>query len=90
MGTSYYNQGVSAREAGNDEAASKAFQGAVDSMKGLLALQPNSLDGHDILSDAYTGLAGIETDEAERETLLTKADEHRRKRLDLIKTGEGT
>ena len=89
LGTSYYNKGLSDRDAEDVEAASTAFHGAVDSMDKLLALQPNSIDGHDILSDAYFGLDSIETDEAKKEEFAAKGQEHQRKKLDLIKTGEG-
>lgn len=89
LGTNYYNKGLSVREAGDAEAASTALHGAVDSMNRLLALQPNSIDGHDILSDAYFGLAGIETDEAKKQEFAAKGEEHRKKRLDLITSGEG-
>ena len=89
LGINYYNKGLSDRDAGEVEAASMAFQGAVDSMIDLLALQPNSIDGHDILSDAYFGLDSIETDEAKKAEFAAKGQEHQRKKLDLIKTGEG-
>lgn len=89
LGINYYNKGLSAREAEDDEAASTAFHGAVDSMNRLLPLQPNSIDGHDILSDAYFGLANIETDEAKKQEFAAKGEEHRKKKLDLIKSGEG-
>ena len=89
LGTNYYNKGLSVREAGDVEAASTALHGAVDSMNRLLALQPNSIDGHDILSDAYFGLASIETDEAKKQEFAAKGEENRKKRLDLITSGEG-
>ncbi|MCY3772316.1 MAG: tetratricopeptide repeat protein [Gemmatimonadetes bacterium] len=84
LGTTYYNKGLSHRDAEEVEAASTAFQGAVDSMNKLLALQPNSIDGHDILSDAYFGLDSIETDEAKKAEYAAKGQEHQRKKLDLI------
>lgn len=89
LGINYYNKGLSDRDAGDVEAATKAFNGAVESMNKLLALQPNSIDGHDILSDAYFGLDSIETDEARKQEFAAKGQEHQRKKLDLIKTGEG-
>ena len=89
LGINHYNLGVSAREAGDVEAASTALHSAVETMNKLLALQPNSIDGHDILSDSYFGLAGIETDEAKKQEFTAKGEEHQRKKLDLIKTGEG-
>ncbi len=89
LGTSYYNKGLSVREAGDVEAASMAFQGAVDSMKKLLALEPKSIDGHDILSDAYFGLVSVETDEAKKEELSTKGSAHQKTKLKLITSGEG-
>ncbi len=89
LGINYYNKGLSDRDAGDVEAATKAFNGAVESMNKLLALQPNSIDGHDILSDAYFGLDSIETDEARKQELAAKGQEHQRKKLDLIKTGDG-
>ena len=89
LGINHYNLGVSAREAGDVEAASTALSSAVDSMNKLLVLQSNSIDGHDILSDAYYGLAGIETDEAKKQEFAAKGAEHQQKKMDLIKSGEG-
>ena len=89
LGTNYYNKGLSDKEAGDVEAASTAFHGALDSMNRLLALQPNNIDGHDILSDAYFGLSSVETDEAKKQEFAAKGEEHRKKRLDLITSGEG-
>lgn len=89
LGTNYYNKGLTVRDAGDVEAASAAFHGAVDSMNKLLALESNSIDGHDILSDAYFGLASVETDEAKKQEYNTKGQEHQKKKLDLITSGEG-
>ena len=89
LGTNYYNKGLSDRDAGAVEAASMALHGAVDSANRLLALQPNNIDGHDILSDAYFGLSSVETDETKKQEFADKGEEHRKKRLDLITSGEG-
>ncbi len=89
IGATYYNKGLAAREAGDDETAGKAFQGAVDTIRKLLDLQPKSIDGHDIISDAYFGLAGVETDEAKKEEFSTRGGEHQKKKLELITSGEG-
>ena len=89
LGTMYYNKGITQRDAGDAETASTALHGAVDSMNKLLALEPNSIDGHDILSDAYFGLASVETDEARKQEFNTKGQEHQKKKLDLITSGEG-
>ena len=89
IGATYYNKGLAAREAGDVEAAAKAFQGAVDTIKKLLELQPKSIDGHDIISDAYFGLAGVETDEAKKEEFSTRGGEHQKTKLELITSGEG-
>ncbi len=89
LGTTYYNKGLSVRDAGDVDAASMAFHGAVGSMDKLLVLQPNNIDGHDIISDAYFGLVTTETDEAKKQEYSTKGEEHRQKKLDLITSGEG-
>lgn len=89
LGTSYYNKGITQRDAGDVETASAALHSAVDSMDKLLALEPNSIDGHDILSDAYFGLASVETDEARKQEFAAKGQKHQRKKLDLITSGEG-
>ena len=89
LGTYYYNKGLSDRDAGNVEAASAAFNGAVESMNKLLALEPNSIEGHDILGDTYVGLASIETDDARKMELFTKGDELQKKKMELITSGAG-
>ncbi|MCY3712410.1 MAG: tetratricopeptide repeat protein [Gemmatimonadetes bacterium] len=89
LGTNYYNKGLSDRDAGNVEAASAAFNGAVESMNKLLVLEPKSIEAHDILGDAYVGLASIETDEARKMELFTKGEEHQKTKMDLITSGEG-
>ncbi len=89
LGTNYYNKGLSVRDAGDAESALTAFQGAVDSMDKLLALEPKSIEGHDILSDAYIGLASIQTDEEQKRAFFTKGEEHQKKKMDLITSGEG-
>ena len=89
LGTFYYNKGVTVKDAGDVDAATKAFHSAVDRMNKLLVLQPKNIDGHDILSDAYFGLVSIETDEAKKLEFSTKGQEHQKKKLDLITSGEG-
>lgn len=89
LGTNYYNKGLSDRDAGNVDAASAAFNGAVGSMNKLLVLEPNSIEAHDILGDAYVGLASIETDDARKMELFTKGDELQKKKMELITSGEG-
>ena len=77
------------REAGNIGAASIAFHSAIESMDKLLVLQPKSIDGNDILSDAYFGLGSIETDEGRKQEFSDKGQEYQKKKLDLITSGEG-
>ena len=89
LGTNYYNNGLSNRDAENVDAASAAFQGAIDSMNKLLVLEPKSIEAHDILGDAYVGLASIETDDARKMELFTKGEEHQKTKMDLITSGEG-
>lgn len=89
LGTNYYNKGLADRDAGDVEAASASFNGAVESMNKLLVLEPNSIEAHDILSDTYIGLASIETDEARKMELFTTGDEHQKKKMELITSGEG-
>lgn len=89
LGTNYYNKGLSDRDGGNVEAASAAFNGAVESMNKLLVLEPKSIEAHDILGDAYVGLASIETDEARKMELFTKGEGHQKTKMDLITSGEG-
>ena len=89
LGTYYYNKALSDRDSGNAEAALAAFQGSVDSMNKLLAIQPNSIEAYDVLGDAYVGLASIESDEAKKMELFTKGEEYQKKKLDLITSGEG-
>ena len=89
LGTNYYNKGLADRDAGNVEASSAAFNGAVESMNKLLVLEPQSIEAHDILGDAYVGLASIETDEARKMELFTTGEEHQKKKMDLITSGEG-
>lgn len=89
LGTNYYNKGLSDRDSGNVEASSVAFQGAIDSMNKLLALEPKSIEAHDILGDAYVGLASIETDEARKMELFTKGEALQKTKMDLINSGEG-
>ena len=89
LGINYYNKGLSDRDAGNVEAASAAFNGAVESMNKLLVLEPKSIEAHDVLGDAYAGLASIETDEARKMELFTKGEEHQKTKMDLITSGEG-
>lgn len=89
LGTNYYNKGLSDRDGGNVEAASAAFNSAVESMNKLLVLEPKSIEAHDILGDAYVGLASIETDDARKMELFTKGDELQKKKMELITSGEG-
>lgn len=89
LGTNYYNKGLSDRDAENVEAASAAFQGAIDSMNKLLELEPKSIEAHDVLGDAYAGLASIEMDEARKMELFTKGDEYQKMKMELITSGEG-
>lgn len=89
LGTNYYNKGLSDRDSGNVEAALPAFQGAVDSMYKLLELQPNSIEAYDVLSDAYAGLASIETDDAKKMELFTRGEDYQKKKLELITSGDG-
>ena len=89
LGTNYYNKGLSDRDAGKVEAASAAFNGAVESMNKLLVLEPKSIEAHDVLGDAYAGLASIETDEARKMELFTKGEEHQKTKMDLITSGGG-
>lgn len=89
LGTNYYNKGLSDRDGGNVEAASAAFNGAVESMNKLLVLEPKSIEAHDILGDAYVGLASVETDDARKMELFTKGDELQKKKMELITSGEG-
>lgn len=89
LGTNYYNKGLADRDAGNVEASLAAFNGAVESMNKLLVLEPQSIEAHDILGDTYVGLASIETDEARKMELFTTGEEHQKKKMDLITSGEG-
>ena len=89
LGTNNYNKGLSDRDDGNVEAASAAFQGAIDSMNKLLVLEPKSIEAHDVLGDAYAGLASIETDEARKMELFTKGDEYQKMKMELITSGSG-
>ena len=89
LGTIYYNKGLAVKDAGDVDAASIAFHSAVDTMNKLLVLQPKSIDGHDILGDAYFGLFSIETDEAKKQEFNTKGQEHQKKKMNLITSGEG-
>ena len=89
LGTNYYNKGLSDRDAGNVEAASAAFNGAIESMNKLIVLEPKSIEAHDILGDAYVGLASIETDDARKMELFTKGDELQKKKMELITSGAG-
>ncbi|MXY98612.1 MAG: hypothetical protein F4Z29_12930 [Gemmatimonadetes bacterium] len=89
LGTNYYNKGLSDRDAENVEAASAAFHGAIDSMSKLLELEPKSIEAHDVLGDAYAGLASIETDEDRKMELFTKGEEHQKTKMELITSGEG-
>ncbi|GEM_PF-1957224 len=89
LGIRYYNKGLAVREAGNIGAASIAFHSAIESMDKLLVLQPKSIDGNDILSDAYFGLGSIETDEGRKQEFSDKGQEYQKKKLDLITSGEG-
>ena len=89
LGTNYYNKGLSDRDGGNVEAASAAFNSAVESMNKLLVLEPKSIEAHDILGDAYVGLASVETDDARKMELFTKGDELQKKKMELITSGEG-
>lgn len=89
LGTNYYNKGLSDRDGGSVEAASAAFNGAVESMNKLLVLEPKSIEAHDILGDSYVGLASIETDEARKMELFTKGEEHQKTKMDLITSGAG-
>lgn len=89
LGATHYNKGLADRDSGNVETAMPAFQGAVDSMNKLLELQPNSIEAYDVLSDAYAGLASIETDEAGKMELFTKSENYQKKKLELITSGEG-
>ena len=89
LGTNYYNKGLSDQDAGNQEAASVAFSGAVESMTRLLVLDPKSIEAHDVLGDAYDGMARIETDEAKKTELSAKGEEHRKTKMDLITSGSG-
>ena len=58
-------------------------------MEKLLLLQPKNIDGTDILSDAYYGLASIETVAAQKEIFSSKGQELQKAKLDLITSGEG-
>ena len=89
LGTHYYNKALSDRDAGNAEVALAAFQGSVDSMNKLLALQPNNIEAYDVLGDAYIGLASIETDEAKKMELFTQGEAYQKKKLELITSGDG-
>ncbi|MYK99889.1 MAG: hypothetical protein F4014_14180 [Gemmatimonadetes bacterium] len=89
LGTNYYNKGLSDRDGGNVEAASAAFNGAIESMNKLLVLEPKSIEAHDVLGDAYVGLASIETDDARKMELFTKGEEHQKTKMDLITSGAG-
>ncbi|MXZ74870.1 MAG: tetratricopeptide repeat protein [Gemmatimonadetes bacterium] len=89
LGTNYYNKGLSDRDAGNVEAASAAFNGAIESMNKLLVLEPKSIEAHDVLGDAYVGLASIETDDARKMELFTKGEEHQKTKMELITSGAG-
>lgn len=89
LGTHYYNKALSDRDAGNAEVALAAFQGSVDSMNKLLALQPNNIEAYDVLGDAYIGLASIETDEAKKMELFTRGEAYQKKKLELITSGDG-
>ena len=89
LGTHYYNKALSDRDAGNADVALAAFQGSVDSMNKLLALQPNNIEAYDVLGDAYIGLASIETDEAKKMELFTQGEAYQKKKLELITSGDG-
>lgn len=89
LGTNYYNKGLSDRDAGNAESALAAFNGAVESMNKLLVLAPKSIEAYEVLADTYIGLASIETDEARKMELFTTGEEHQKKKMDLINSGEG-
>ena len=89
LGITYYNKGLAARDASDNESASLAFHGAVSNMEKLLLLQPKSIDGTDILSDAYYGLASIETVPAQKEIFSSKGQELQKTKLNLITSGEG-
>ena len=89
LGITYYNNGLAARDASDNESASLAFHGAVSNMEKLLLLQPKNIDGTDILSDAYYGLASIETVAAQKEIFSSKGQELQKAKLDLITSGEG-
>ena len=89
LGTYYYNKALSDRDGGNPEAALAAFQGSIDTMNKLLALQPNNIEAYDVLGDAYVGLASIETDEAKKMELFTQGEAYQKKKLELITSGDG-